>query len=228
MNSLEARILEMLIRVRQFGLTHLSAFPNGSRGHELFEMIGGFIDFIESHSAAHAQHARAAKEKTTQKNTACDFLREGMALFVRTARAMTRIAPGVQDKFRMPSGQGVQELLATARAFEIEGELLKDELIRRGMPANFLEDFHARIEKVEQSVDGRAQKSAARVSSRVAVAEAVQNARESVRELDAVVYNVFANDASVLAEWESASHVERAPHHPEPESPPAPPESSKS
>lgn len=67
---------------------------------------------------------------------------------------------------------------------------------------------------------GRAQKSAARVSARVAVAGAARSARGAVRELDGIVRNVYADDAAEPAEWKSASHVERAPRRaesPEPE-----------
>ncbi len=119
-----------------------------------------------------------------------------MSTLARTARTM----PGVQDKFRMPAGQSVQEVLTTARAFAAEAETLKDEFVRRGKPADFLEDFNARIEKVKQSLDGRAQKSAARISSRVAVAGAAQSARDAVREFDPIVRNVFADDPAALAE----------------------------
>lgn len=223
MNSLEARILEMLIRVRQFGVAHASDFPASSRGRELFDSVNQFINTIETHSATHAQHTRAAKEKTTQKNAALEALREAMTAIARTARGMERTMPGVQDRFRMPTGMGVQELLATARAFRAGGEQLRDEFIRRGMPSNFVEDFDSRIDRVEEGVDGRAQKSAARVSSKAAISDAAQNAREAVRELDPIVRNVYVTNASALAEWESASHLERAPRRAEPEASPAPP-----
>jgi hypothetical protein len=49
---------------------------------------------------------------------------------------------------------------------------------------------------------------------------------EAVHELDAIVRNVYADNAAELAAWESASHVERAPRRAdddEEEEPPAPP-----
>ena len=217
MTNLVARILEMLIRVRQFGLTHESSFPEGSRGRELFDLAGGFIDALEAQSATHEQHARGAKEKTTLKKSAVAELRELMASISRTARGMARNSPGLADKFRMPPERGVQELLTVARSFQTEATPFKDEFIRRGMPPAFIEMLRERIMLLEQTVDEQAQKASARISASVTATDTARSARGAVRELDDIVRNVYAEDAAALAEWESASHIERAPHRAEEE-----------
>jgi hypothetical protein len=209
MKNLEVRILEMLIRVRQFGRAHAASFPAGSRGAELFATVGSAVSDLERLSATQTSHARAAREKTAQKKAAGDALREEMEVISRTARSMARTTPGLRDKFRLPHSAGEQTWLLTARAFVAAAEPVKDEFVRRGLAADFLESFRTRIESVEQSVDGRAQESAERVSATAAVAGAAARGREAVRELDAVVRNVFRADASTLAEWESTSHLER-------------------
>jgi hypothetical protein len=211
MKNLEVRILEMLISVRQFGGAHADVFPAGSRGAELLAAVGAAIVDLESLSSTQTSHARAAKEKTAQKNAAVNALREEMEAVSRTARVMAQASPGLQDKFRMPRKAGAQTLLLTARAFETDAEPLKAEFMRRGLAANFFESFRSRIEAVELIIDGMAQKSAARVSATAAVAEAAERGRLAVRELDAVVQNTFRGDPARLAEWESVSHVERAP-----------------
>lgn len=213
MKNTESNTLEMLLRVRQFGLTHTASFPADTAGTELLTAVATAINDMQTHSATQAQHARAAKEKTTQKRAAADALRTAMAVITRTAQTMARSKPGLSDKFRQPSTARAQDLLATARAFATEAEPLKGEFIKRGMSPTFLEDLRSRIQAVEQSIDGRAQKSAGRVSATAGVAEAAENGRQAVRELDAVVRNIFADDASALAEWESASRVERAARH---------------
>jgi hypothetical protein len=219
MKSKEAHILEMLIRVRQFGLTHPSNFDTGSRGRELLDVVDTSVEDMEALSATQAQHARAAKEKTTQKNVADETMRADMEAMSRTARSMARQTPGLEDKFQLPKSSRVQDWLATARAFAADAEPLKDEFIRRGMLPAFLDNFKAHISEVEETVDGWAQKSAARVSATVAVGKVAEQGREAVRELDVVVRNVFPGDDAVLAEWESASHVERAARHAKEETP---------
>jgi hypothetical protein len=213
MNSVATRTLEMLIDVRQFGLAYASHFPAGSRGKELFDLVGQHIDALETYSATQAQHARAAREKTGQKLRAVKALREKMAAIARTARAMSKDRPELQDKFRMPKGEGAQDLLSAARAFAGEVEAIKDEFIRRGMAPTFPGDFTALIGEVEACVDARAQKSSARVSATAAVGDTVREARDAMRELDAVVFNLLSDDKVVMAAWGSVSHVERAPRH---------------
>jgi hypothetical protein len=218
MNNLVIRILEMLIRVRQFGEAHARSFPAGSRAAELLTQVTAIIASIESQAATQQTHARAAKETTAHKETAFKALKEQMEAIYRTARTATS-TPGLRDKFRLPRGAGVQVWLAAARSFADEAELNKDEFIRRGMDADFVDTLRASTATVDASVNTKAQKSSAKVGATKAVGEAAEEGRAAVRELDAVVRNVFHNDPSVLAEWESASHVERATRHAKPETP---------
>lgn len=210
MTTLTARILEMLIRVRQFGLSHPAGFPAGSRGRELLDLVDEYIDTIEELLATYEQHARAAKEKTSVKQAAVAALRKLMTSISRTARSMARNTPGIENKFQMPGGETVQELLAAGRSFLTEAEPLKDEFIRRGLAPNFVDDLRGRIMLLDQTVDQQAQKSAARVAANASLTATARSARQTVRELDATVRNVFAADEATLAEWESASHIERA------------------
>lgn len=228
MNNFVTRIFEMLSRVRQFGLAHASRFPAASRGRELLDLVGQHIGALENHSTTQAQHALAAREKTGQKVRTIKALRGMMVALSRTARSMSKDRPEMQDKFRLPEAEGVQDMLATARAFVVEIAPLKDEFIARGMAASgmaatFLEDFGALIAEVEANVDARVQKSAARVSATAAVKDTTQDARNAVRELDAIVRNLFADDRVAMAEWKSASRVEHASRRAETEETAAPP-----
>jgi len=211
MKTTEAHTLEMLLRVRQFGLTHASRFPADSSGTELLATVDEAITNMEEHSARQAQHKRAARQHTRQKLAARRALSELMEAITRTALSMSRSTPGVQDKFRLPEDEREQSLLAIARSFATEAESLKDSFIKHGMAPTFHDDLKARIRAVEQLIDGRAQQSAAFVAATVGVAETTETGRRAVRHLDPVVRNIFASDPATLAEWESASHVERPP-----------------
>jgi hypothetical protein len=211
MKSLDSNTLDMLIRVRQLGLSHAGSFPTNSAAAELFADVARVITDMQGHSAAQAQHVRAAREKTTHKKVAFDALRALMEATFRTVGTIKGDTSGLADKFRLPKSKRAQDWLAAARSFATDAEPLKDEFIRRGMAATFLDDYHSRIHAVEQSMEGRAQTSAAHVSDTVSVAEAAERGRQVVRELDAVLRNIFADNHAALAEWESASRVERAP-----------------
>jgi hypothetical protein len=220
MKNSEVRILEMLIRVRQFGASHERSFPEGSRAAQLFALVSTSVANMETHAATQQTHARAAKETTTQKGAAFEALQEQMEAISRTARAMSPAVPGLRDKFRVPRSGGMQTWLAAARSFAEEAAPIKDEFTRRGMESDFLDTFRTAIEAVEAFVNARAQKSAAQVGATAAVADAADDGRAVVRELDAIVRNLFRNDPASRAEWDSARHVERATRRARRETPP--------
>ena len=227
MKKSEARILEMLVRVRQHGLSRTAAFPANSRGRELYDAVDTFIRRMEKQATTQSLHAHGSKEKTAQKRVADEALRNLMEAINRTARSMSRLTPGLEEKFRLPSSKNGERWLATARGFVTEAEPLNDEFVRRGMAPGFIDDLKARILAVEQFRDSRAQQSAGRVASTAGVAEAAEQGLEAVRELDAIVRNIYADNDAELAAWESASHVERAPRRAETETPAAEPEPAK-
>ncbi|HEX8138458.1 MAG TPA: hypothetical protein VF544_12775 [Pyrinomonadaceae bacterium] len=203
------RRLDTFIRVRQFGSSYAAAFTAGSRGREVLDDLNEVITEMEDHAAAQSSGKRAAKESTNLKAAAFAALREDLEAIRRTARAMALTMPGFEDKFRLPVNSGEQEWLATARAIAADAAPFKTEFIRRGLPANFLEDFNASIEAFEQTINDKAQKKGARVAVTVKLDEATARGINDLRELDAIVRNVFRNNPAVLAEWTSASHTER-------------------
>ncbi|MDT7542285.1 MAG: hypothetical protein QOE33_2189 [Acidobacteriota bacterium] len=202
--------LETFLRVRQFGVTHDAAFPADSRGKEVLDEIDVSIADLEQHSTAQDSHKLGAKQGTSLLSAARESLREDLTALHKTAHAAARTAPGLAEKFQLPGRMRDQELLARARNFAQEAEPFKQEFLRRGMQTDFFAHLAADITAFEQLIDGRAKEEGARVAATAAIDGAIERGMEAVRELDAVVRNTFRDDAGVLAEWTSASHVERA------------------
>jgi hypothetical protein len=218
----------MCARVHQHGPARAAAFPANSRGHELYAALGVAIKGMEQHSSTQAMRAHGAREKTAQKRAADGAMRALVEVISRAARSMSSEMPGMAEKFRLPSSKKTRAWLATARAIVTDAEPLAEEFVRRGMAPDFVDDLKARILAVQQAVDGRAQQTEGRVSATTAVAEAARQGLAAVRELDAIVRNVFAGNEAQMAAWESASRVERAPQRAqdEEESPTEPPAQS--
>jgi hypothetical protein len=207
----EARIQDMCVRVHQHGLARAAAFPANSRGHELYAAVDVAIMSMHNHSAAQAMHANAAKEKTALRKVADAALRNLMETISGTARSISRLTPGMEEKFRLPSNRDRRMWVAAARAFAMEAEPLAEEFVGRGMAPDFVDDLKARILAVQQTVDGQAQASDGRVGATAGLGEAARGGLEAVRELSPIVHNIFAGNGAELAAWESASRVARAP-----------------
>jgi hypothetical protein len=209
MKDSETNVLEASVRARQYGITHADSFVPGSAAAELFTLLGDIIDEISGLSAAQAQADRAYREQVAQKNDFHKQLRADVRILARTTRAMERAMPNLHEKFRLPDGSGDRDWIAVARGFAADAVPHRDEFVRHGLPATFFNDFPDRIPSVEQAMESVAQKFAARVNATNALSEAVRRARKVLNDLNPVVRNVMAGDEAALAEWESASHVER-------------------
>jgi hypothetical protein len=223
MKKAEIRILEMLVRVRQWILSHLAAFPAGSPGHDHYLTIDTSIKNMEKHSTEQAGHKHAAMEKTAQMNADDDALHDLMEAVTRTARSMSRRMPGIEERFRLPSTKDGEAWRATARDFAAAAEPIADEFVSRGMAPDFIDDLKTRALAIGQTVDGRAQETFDRIASTTGVGGAAEEGFVAVRELGAIVLNIYKDNPAELAAWESASHVERAPRHADEEDPPATP-----
>lgn len=213
MNDRENRKFQMFLRVQEFFMAHLSDFAAASLARLLFGKLSDIIAEIEGHSASEASGVGLARQGTTTRGQAIDALREDLDAISRTATTMANEVPGIEDKFRLPRNRGVQHLLSAARAFLIDATPLKDDFIKRELPANFLEDLQANIDGLEAAISRQASGVGNHVAAGAAIDDAIDRGSELVRNLDAIVRNKYANNPAVLAEWTSASHTERNPRH---------------
>src|SRR5215213_8923925 len=99
MNDLEARTLETFKNVRNFGVTNASIFPDGTLSRDLFNVIGGLADDIDGHAAAQAMGGGAARQGTAGKAVLRDEILEDLSTLRRTARTMSGIITGIDEKF---------------------------------------------------------------------------------------------------------------------------------
>jgi hypothetical protein len=225
MHDAATRRLETFIRSRAFTTARTDAIKTASRGNEVLAQLDAAIADLETHATAQASGARAGKERTTQRSAAFAALREDLEAINRTARAIAFSMLGLDDKFRLPRNASVQVWLAAARSFAQDAEPLKAEFVHRGLPDDFIDDLKADIGELEQSINRQAQDKGARIAATAAIDDAIERGMNALVELDVIVRNKFRNDPAALAEWTSASHVERtprrrAPAHAQPPTPP--------
>lgn len=210
MDTLETKRLEMFIRVREFGTQFAAAFPAGSYGAGLFEKLGEVVEELKTHALQQSKGQSSARESSASKSSARDELLRRLDAISRTARVIAYATPGLENKFRMPRGIGDQALLTLSRSFASDAEPLKDEFTKRGMAANFIQELNELAEDFDGTIDQKVQHRGKHVAATAAIDEMVERGVRIVRELDALVRNLLGEDASALAAWASASHVEKS------------------
>lgn len=209
MDTLDTKRQEMFIRVREYGTQFAAAFPAGSYGAELFGQLGEVVEGLRLHALDQSKGRSSVRESTASKSSGRDELTLRMDAVSRTARVIAFTMPGLESKFRMPRGIGDQALLTLARAFAADAEPLKAEFIKRGLPTDFIQDLNDAADAFDAAINQKAQHRGKQVAATAAIDEMIGRGVRTVRELDALVRNTSADDASALAAWESASHVER-------------------
>jgi hypothetical protein len=213
MDDRENRRHQMFVRVRNFGTQHQADFALNSIGSQLFATLGGIVTQLDGHAAAQSSKGGSAKQGTTSRGVARQALRDDLEAINRTARAMAHDVPGITDKFRLPPPGNDQLLLNAARAIAADAVQFETQFIAHEMPADFLEDLNADIAALETAISEQSSGVGQRVAATTAIDTAIDDGVATVRKLDAVVKNKYADNPATLAEWASASHTERSPRH---------------
>ena len=217
MNDSERRKQEAFVRSRDFGAAHATDFAEGSLGKLNFNALGGVITEISGLGASETSGRGAARQGTTTRAQARDALIAALEAHSRTARAMSHEVPGIENKFRLPRDNNDQNLLNAARAAATDALPLRAQFIAHEMPADFLEDLAEDIADMEAAISTQSSGVGDHVAANAAIDDAITRGMDLLRKLDAIVRNKYANNPGVLAEWTTASHVERAPKRAKPD-----------
>ena len=213
MDDTQNRRHQMFARVQDFGSEHLKDFDSHSLGAQLFTTLAEIVTRLDEHGASQASKSGTAKQGTTSRGQARQALREDLEDINRTARAMADEIVGLNDKFRLPLPGNDQLLLNAARAFAADAVPFSAQFIAHEMPGDFLADLNADIAAMEAAISEQSSGIGQRVAAGAAIDSTIDDGVATVRKLDAIVKNKYANNAAVLAQWTSASHTERAPRH---------------
>ena len=209
MNALENRQLEMLARVRDFGVARAADFPVGTLGQELFATLSQVVASLETHATSQTSQRNEAKKNTTAKTAAREALRDSLGALQRTARVLALQNPGLENSFRLPRKMTDQSLLTAARAMAATAAPLVAEFIRHELPTDFLTKLNAQIAAVEVTITNRSEARSAQVTATASIGQTVEQGALLVQRVEALVRNKYGNEPQVLAAWDTARRVTR-------------------
>jgi hypothetical protein len=211
MNDKEARTSQLGTRMNDFGAGQASDFSPTSLGGQKFAALNALVASIDLFGSKQALSKGSAQTSTEAKRELRTRIRQQMKAIRDTALALESEQPGIAQSFRMPPTNGDEPLINSARAFVEAATPLKTQFTSRELPATFLADLSAAVASFEESVSSFNQHRGNRLSAAASLQDALAQVIKLRRELDPIVRNKFRNDPAVLASWESASHLERAP-----------------
>ena len=212
MQTSHHRRRETFLRLKDFAASH-SDIPATTVWPQLVTDLNTVNTDLEGHAASEAANQGAALQGTDLRGAARAALREDLEAIVRTARAIDEDHPGFKAKFRMPDGTNDQDLIdaALGMATNAAPADVKALFISHALPADFLEDLQEDVAEFQSAITDQSGKVGDRKSSGVSIDVTVDRGMSIRRKMDAVVRNFYRDNAAVLAEWETASHIERGP-----------------
>lgn len=218
MQDSERNRIEAGERIDNFSVDNPADFVSGVP-HTQILVIRAMLVLIAQYAAAQVEGGGDAAMGFDSKGIARETLRDFMQRIADTARVMTYMHPGLNDKFRMPWGASDQVLLATAKAWYNDIVDYEHDFMSHGMPDDFRTVLNDDLAAFEASFTDPMSGVDERVAATAQLGENIRQMMIAIRILDQVMRNIYAANPGKLAAWISASHVERPPKKKAPTAP---------
>jgi hypothetical protein len=184
-------------------------FPANSFARQRIAALAELVVKNDELGSRQAQEKGAAKAATERKNTWMEEVKRRMKEMRNTIIPAEAAQPGVSQHFNLPGSQSEVSWLEAARAFVANGTTFKQLFLSRAMPDDFLEGLTGAIENFESALDDYNLHARNTSAATALLEDASAQVLAIRRELDPIVRNTYRNNPEKLAQWESASHLER-------------------
>jgi hypothetical protein len=211
MRDVEIRQVQTMDRINDFASTRGADFPASSLGGRKFTEVVTLLAELDALGQGQARANGAAQASTEAKRAARAVIVRWMRAIRETAKAMESEHPGISNNFRLPTANGDEALVNSARAFVVAAETFKAEFIQRELPATFLDDLSDAIAEFERASSSLNLNTTERVRNTAALKSTLARAAVLRKELHPIVTNKYRDDSASLAAWKNASRVERPP-----------------
>ncbi|MBS1796896.1 MAG: hypothetical protein JSS81_23925 [Acidobacteria bacterium] len=209
MKDEERNYYNAFVKIRDFGTANEGAIGHYPMATANFALVAAGVEAIEA--SGELQSSGAIGQGVARKDFVLDTLMSMMRSINRTSRTLAVDDPPVAELFRMPHGNNEQKTLAAARAFLTNAGPLEARFREAGMRDGFLANLERAIENYAQAISQKNTASTTGVGATAKIGATIRDTLKAVRRLRGIVPNIFEDDPAKLAEWASASHVERPP-----------------
>jgi len=209
MNKLDQRLQAAFGRVNQFGIVHGADFTAGGTASNAFAFIATLVTKGGTDAGTQAAGKGEAKAGTASRASVRVALHNELKSFSDTAHGIALTTPGFDQKFRLPRSGSDQALLASATAFVADATPVQATFLANEMPADFLTVTQTLIDQFKATGVDQTTGTAKQVGATANLKDDRHKGVLMLETLKAIVPNKYANNPAVLAEWVTASHIER-------------------
>jgi hypothetical protein len=213
--------------ISAYGTKYAADFPAASVGGQQFALVTAAVPQTATLGGAQVSGKDAAHSSVLGKVAGRFHLHDDLRNITGAAHSLVLMGTaGLDGKFLMPRSAGDQALLNAARAFQTDAPAFSAQFISLGLDANFLTNLGTDITNFEAAISAKGAGMGAQAGATGGLEDATHKAAIAVHILKTIVPNVYKNDPAKLAEWATASHVEKhtpVPRPPKPAATPATP-----
>jgi hypothetical protein len=204
--------------VDAYGIKYAADYPVASVGGKQFSLVHAAVPQTSTLGAAQVSGLEQKDSAVLDKVAGRSHLRQDMLGITDAAHSLVLMGTaGLDGKFHMPRSGGDQALLNSARAFAADAPAFSAPFIGLGLAADFIAHLNADIADFETAITAKGTGTGAQVSATGGLEDTAQKAAVALHVLNTVVTNANKNNPAKLAEWATASHVEK--HTPVPRPP---------
>jgi hypothetical protein len=214
--------MDKINREEAFCTENAADFPPDSHGGKMTALINAekakILQFDAAQTSGIDDKRQAQEIYDNRRDELVDLLEE----FVLVAAIVDDDIEGTAAKFKMPHPRSDQKLIAKAASFHADSADIEAPMTAAGLSANArarLLDIKAEFQQAALAHDTAHGKQTGATGG---MTDSFRKIMDYSRRRDKSVKLKYRNNASKLAAWASASHLQRAPQKPKDDTPPQP------
>lgn len=173
------------------------------------KQIDDAVSQLRQHMTAQGATARAVAGQTGRiQGMAKQLVRSHISPITKFARANLRGVSDYETFTRTPKSSGPKKLVTQAYAIAKAAAPYAGAMTAAGFPADTVDQLLAATNELNDAIVKREPMRTARVQSTGSIAKLLDQGRDGVRKIDAVLAKRLVADAPALAAWRSASRVD--------------------
>lgn len=186
-------------------------FPANSKGAVLAAAVKEHLAELSALDVEKASSTGKRRQGTAGRGSAREDLWTLIESVARTAEAITVERPDIEGMFELPrKGRADRTLISTARSFAERAAPFVGLFGEFDLPATFINDLRSKADTLESYITLQNEGVGTGVNVNASAQEQMQEMNEALERLNIIYRNKYRNNPSVLAEWESAYHLEAA------------------
>lgn len=210
MSDRKRNILDALTRMEYFNEANPQLKDELIYTVELFLENQSVISRLNAAGITLASAGSAGLNETRSKVARADEIEADLRLAAKTARRMEKKVEGFQNTFTLPrGGLTYQQLIDYTASFIADAAKYQAEFARRGLTEQFYTDLAADAAEFKETAHEQADAKRTTVGANADTEDILKAGLENRAELKNAIENHYRNNPQKLAEWLTASHIER-------------------